>query len=386
MQDSSSAKRAVIIFKQERLTYSETFITNQVDALLKYEPSYVGLKIGNTNQLGNAKVIVPLDGKSKLYRPIFKYTGYILPSWFEKIQHIDAKLIHAHYGHGGLFGLPLARKLGIPLIVTFHGEDITFTDGGVEPGPGWWTHQFYIRRRRLLFERAKLCIAVSNFIRSKLIEKGCPENKILVHYIGVDTNKFRLDPSVLRQPIVLFVGRLVERKGCEYLIEAMAQVQALMPEVELVVIGEGPLRHSLEQLAAKKLRRYQFLGTQPPERVKTWMNQAKVFSLPSITAKSGDMEAFGMVFVEAQAMGLPVVSFSSGGIPEAVANGETGILITERDSQGLGAGILRLLQDQELWQQFSQNGQERARTMFNLKNQTRILENTYDDTILDKYV
>jgi len=96
------------------------------------------------------------------------------------------------------------------------------------------------------------------------------------------------------------------------------------------------------------------------------------------------MEGFGMVFAEAQAMGLPVVSFSSGGIPEAVADGETGLLATESDSKRLAACILRLLEDEELWQRFSQKGQERVRTIFNLKEQTRALESIYEHRVLGK--
>ena len=373
----SSIKQAAIIFREELLPYSETFIPAQVNSLLNYEPYYVGTKIVNAKIVENAKLILPFEGKSQLYSRIFKFTGYIWQTWLNKIQQLDAKFIHAHFGLDGVLALPLARKLRLPLIVTFHGHDITVAERG-EPGPGWWTHQLYIRRRKLLFAEANLCIAVSNFIRSKLIEKGCPENKIIVHYIGVDKDKFTPDPTVLRKSVVLFVARLVERKGCEYLIQAMAQVQAAMSEVELVVIGDGPLRPSLEEMARRMLRRYQFLGAQPPEIVRTWMNQAKVFSVPSITAKSGDMEGFGMVFAEAQAMGLPVVSCFCGGIPEAVADGETGFLATESDSKSLAACILRLLEDEELWQRFSQKGQERVRNIFNLKEQTRALESIYE--------
>jgi glycosyltransferase involved in cell wall biosynthesis len=234
----------------------------------------------------------------------------------------------------------------------------------------------------LLQHKACLLIAVSEFIKKKLLEQGFPENKIVVHYIGVDTELFQSKPAVQREPIVLFVGRLVENKGCEYLIQAMSKVQAVMSEVELVVIGDGLLRSSLEQLARKMLRRYQFLGVQTSENVRAWMQKAKVFSVPSITIKSGASEGFGMVFAEAQAMGLPVVSFATGGITEAVAHAETGFLVAERDSDGLSAYILRLLEDKTLYQQFSQKGQDRVRRMFNLHHQTRILEDIYTNRVL----
>jgi len=116
--------------------------------------------------------------------------------------------------------------------------------------------------------------------------------------------------------------------------------------------------------------------------VRLWMQQAKIFCVPSITAKSGDSEGFGLVFAEAQAMGLPVVSFASGGIPEAIAHGETGFLAAEQDSEKLVAYILSLLEDQELWQKFSQKGQERVRTLFNLHHQTRALESIYLNKVL----
>lgn len=372
--------KKVLVFRRELIPYSETFISGQVKSLLTFSPYYVGTKIVDSNQLLNAKAIVPFGGRSQLYDRFFRWSGFIWPSWLNRIQQVNAQLIHAHFGIDGAFALSLAKQLELPLIVTFHGYDITATIHGKDE-PGWWTHKIYMKRRRLLFEKAKLFIAVSKFIRSKLIEEGCPENKILVHYIGIDTNEFKPDFDVVRKPIVLFVGRLVEKKGCEYLIQAMSKVQVLVPEVELVIIGDGPLRFSLEQLARQSLRSYQFLGAQVPRNIRAWMNKARVFCVPSVTARSGDSEGFGMVFAEAQAMGLPVVSFATGGVPEAVAHDKTGFLAPERNSEVLALYILRLLEDHELWQYFSRNGQDVVRNIFNLHTQTRILEKIYQDVM-----
>jgi glycosyltransferase involved in cell wall biosynthesis len=162
----------------------------------------------------------------------------------------------------------------------------------------------------------------------------------------------------------------------------MARVQAAMPEVELVIIGKGHLLPTLEILAKQQLRRYRFLGSCSHEEVQSWMQRASVFCVPSITARSGDSEGFGLVFAEAQAMGLPVVSFASGGIPEAVAHGETGFLVAEKDTEGLAAHILHLLKDDVLWQSFSHQGQERTHRLFNLKYQTRLLEQIYAEKVI----
>lgn len=370
------SKRKIIIFRNELLSYSETFIVTQVSSLLRFKPYYVGTKIMNTQQLGNFQLIAPFNGNSKIYRQLFMVSGYILPDWLRSLEAINAKLIHAHFGFDGVLALPLARKLQIPLVVTFHGYDITNED--YSNSISGWIHRVYKRRRRLLFKEAKLVIAVSQFIRSKLIEKGCPENKILVHYIGVDTDKFKPDPIVQREPVVLFVGRLVEKKGCEYLIRAMAQVQTVMPDVELVIIGDGVLRLDLEDLAAKLLRRYKFLGSQPSDIVRSWMNRALLLGMPSVTASTGDSEGAPIVGLEAQAMGLPIVGSIHSGIPEIVVHGETGFLASERDWKTLAEYIVRLLENESLWQQFSRNGQERVRNNFNIYTQTRLIESIYE--------
>ena len=372
-------KKPIIIFRNEMLHYSETFIPAQINSLSKYEPYYVGTKLIDTQQLGKAKVIVPFGGKSRIYRQLFTMTGYLWSGWLNRIKDIKAQLIHAHFGIDGVLALPIAQKTGLPLMVTFHGYDITSNDcSKYVPG---WNYETYERGRRILFKEAKLFIAVSDFIRSKLIEKGCPEEKIVVHYIGIDTDKFKPDPTVNRKPVVLFVGRLTEKKGCEYLIRAMAQVQSVMPEVELVIIGNGILKPKLEELAAQLLCRYRFLGAQPPEVVRSWMNQSRLLAVPSVTAATGDTEGAPMVVLEAQAMGLPVVGSIHAGIPELVAEGETALLAKERDFNTLAQNITYLIKDTDFWQKLSHKGQERVNTNFNLHTQTQALEKIYDSLI-----
>jgi colanic acid/amylovoran biosynthesis glycosyltransferase len=177
--------------------------------------------------------------------------------------------------------------------------------------------------------------------------------------------------------MVLFAGRLVDSKGCDYLIRAMALVQREIPEASLIVIGNGPLRSQLEQMASSSIRNYQFLGPQQQSEVRYWMNRARVFSVPSFTTHLGTSEGFGLVFAEAQAMGLPVASFATGGIPEAVAHEVTGLLAKERDVEGLANNISRLLKDDTLWSRFSVAAMQRARERFDLQEQTAKLEQMY---------
>jgi glycosyltransferase involved in cell wall biosynthesis len=264
-------------------------------------------------------------------------------------------------------------------MVTFHGYDASMTDKA-------WRRDFagrlYLRDRRRLKSGAASFLAVSNFIAGKLLEQGFPADKIQVQYIGVDTEEFVPQPQVRRERKVLFVGRLVEKKGCEYLIRAMEPIQHSMPDVELVIVGDGPLRASLEQLAKSKLRRFTFTGSQDSATVRDWMNRSSLLCTPSIIADTGDAEGFGMVFIEAQSSGLPVVSFASGGIPEAVRHGETGYLAPEKDWRMLSSYIADLLLNRELWMSFSRDGRNFVQRNFNLKLQTGKLEQIYEQTIL----
>jgi glycosyltransferase involved in cell wall biosynthesis len=180
---------------------------------------------------------------------------------------------------------------------------------------------------------------------------------------------------------VLFTGRLAEKKGCEYLIRAMAKVEETGSESELVIIGDGPLRGDLERLAAGCLRRYRFLGFQPPEAVKHWMNRAQVFGAPSLRARSGDAEGYPNAFAEAHAMGLPIVSFNADGVREAVAHGQTGFLAPERDSDALARYLQLLLTSKDLCSRMSAAARQYVCQDFNLAKQTKQLEDIYGQVL-----
>jgi colanic acid/amylovoran biosynthesis glycosyltransferase len=276
----------------------------------------------------------------------------------------------------GLRALPLARQLGIPLVVTFQGCEATMYDEFLRADISY-SARVYVRRRSVLNVGATLLIAVSNFIRDEMIRQGFSANKIVVHYVGVDTELFCPNPEISRESIVLFTGRLVEKKGCEYLIRAMAKVQSASPHMELVVIGDGPLRAELEEVARKTLCRCRFLGFQPPDVVRHWMNRARIFGAPSIRAQSGDAEGYPNAFAEAQAMGLPVVSFSSDGVREAVAHGQTGFLAAERDTEGLTHYLQKLCADVVLCARMGEAARAHVCEHFNLRTQTRKLEELY---------
>jgi glycosyltransferase involved in cell wall biosynthesis len=232
---------------------------------------------------------------------------------------------------------------------------------------------------RRLGREAALFLCVSHFIRDRAIAAGLPEEKLRVHYIGVDIEQFRTPPTGASGEGVLFVGRLVEKKGCAYLVRAMASVQQTYPDCLLTIIGDGPLRGSLENHARELGVSCRFLGAQSSAIVREHLQKTRIFCAPSLTAENGDSEGLGIVFAEAQAMGIPVVSSLHGGIPEVVLHNRTGLLVGERDHEGIAAAIASLLGDASLWEQFRHNARAHIERSFDLAKQTAELETIYKD-------
>lgn len=156
--------------------------------------------------------------------------------------------------------------------------------------------------------------------------------------------------------VVLFVGRLDEVKGVTYLIKAMADLDA-----KLVIVGDGPLRKSLEKQADKYADKIEFLGAKSHKELPVIYASADIFVMPSITTKKGQKEGLGLVLLEAMASGLPVIGTNSGGIPELVKDGYNGFLIEEKNVRQLSSKVKVLLESNQLRTMYSINGIKTAR-------------------------
>jgi colanic acid/amylovoran biosynthesis glycosyltransferase len=356
----------VLIFKESILAPSETFILAQMRALSEYVPVFAGLERAHPSLPLLQKPLLLSDRGprlSDLRAKLYRRTG-IAPRFHHKATRSRPDLVHAHFASGGRTALPLARALRVPLVVTLHGADITVK--GAQPD-----------RYKRLGEEAALFICVSAFIRERALEAGFPSHKLLVHYIGIDRQLFSPSAEHEGSQGVLFVGRLVEKKGCEYLLRAMQLVQQVHRQCELTIIGDGPLRPSLEALARQLNICCRFRGTQPAEAIREALQKTQVFCVPSVTAANGDSEGLGMVFAEAQWMGVPVVSTTHGGIPEVVCNGNTGLLVPERDHEALADALCLLMDNRDVWQRLHRAAPRHIEQHFDLQTQTELLEEIY---------
>ena len=283
-------------------------------------------------------------------------------------------LIHAHFGTDGLLVLPLARALGVPLITSLRGYDVTRSDSALlRSGRLSWM-RYAIGKKRLQCGGA-LFLAVSDALRERAIARGYPEGRTLTHYNGVDLDRFRPDVAPREPGLILHVGRLVEKKGTKLLIDAVAQ----LADAKLAIIGDGPLRAALERQARELGDRVRFLGELPSEEVANWMRRASVLAAPSLTAADGDAEGLPNVVVEAAASGLPVVGSRHSGIPEAIEDGVSGFLVPENDTGALAARLRDLLGSESLRLEMGIAARRLAERKFNRQLLTARLESIYDE-------
>jgi glycosyltransferase involved in cell wall biosynthesis len=218
-----------------------------------------------------------------------------------------------------------------------------------------------------MFDQADLVLAASRALRETVIEVGGDPARTEVHYLGVDRLLFdgvRSDSGGRR---IAMVGRLVPSKGTHFALEALRLLKGRVPGVELSIIGEGPERGRLQRQAGEAGLPVRFLGARSPREARDLLAGARVLCLPSTATDGLPPEAFGLSAAEAQAMGVPVVAAATGGIPEAVQHGVTGLLVPDASPRDLAAALERLLTDDELHDRMSAAGRQLVASRFDAR-------------------
>ena len=373
--------REVAIFRHNLFRISEPFICDQAQHLRRYRPLYVGRKRFGSPPAGTTSLA--LEDLYKRYTlpriGLQMLTGNTRP-YLRLMSRQRPALIHAHFGIEGVSALGLARQLGIPLVTTFHGFDATLKPHIMLGSPAWFRYPLL---RRQLAREGNLFLCASAFIRHRLLETGFPESRTHTHYIGVDCQSIRPRADFEETPLILHVARLVEVKGTRYLLRAFATVARKYDRVQLLIIGDGPLRRQLHALTASlgMRDRVEFLGAVPHVAVLSWMRKAAMLVLPGIRTATGREEGLGMVLLEAAATGLPIVASRVGGIPECMLEGKTGFLVPERDADALALRMAELLEDPVRRHRMGAAGRALVEDRFDIDRQTAVLENYYDSLI-----
>jgi colanic acid/amylovoran biosynthesis glycosyltransferase len=368
---------AILVYRDTVGARSESFIQRQYKAFSELEPIYVGTKRGPLAP--KDALILAAPGLMGAYgRTAFRQLGHIPAKLDHVITTRKPRLIHAQFGLGGALAMPIARHTGLPLVVTFHGGDATkdkhFDERKLLP-------TIFQRRRRAMVETGHRILCVSQFVRDRLIARGFPAEKLETHYLGIDIPSEVVLPALGVSDTVLFVGRLVEKKGVDTLIEAMAAARRVQPALELSVVGDGPARGDLERRARDAGIAARFHGWLPEKKVHAAMRRALLLAVPSRTADSGDSEGLPTVIMEAMALGVPVLATRHAGIPEVVSDGVTGLLVPEADPAALAQAILSLKGDAELAGRLRGEAYADVRARFDAARQSALLERKLLDII-----
>lgn len=381
---SGGSRPCVAIYRTQILPISETFVRDQACALRRWRPVLTGERTIGQLPLDGMAVRALHDGPPTLLQRLIgmgaRYLDRPVPGMLRLMRGVAPKLVHAHFGFDGVEAWPVARALGVRLLVTLHGSDITTDMHWFASGGGGRRWRAYPRRlKRLAAEPRVSFVAVSHSIREAAIRAGLPPQRIHVCPIGIDVQRFRHTgrPVAERGPVILFAGRLVEKKGCRYLIEAFRTVRAQMPDARLVIAGDGPERGMLSTMAAD-MEGITFHGRYSAAQMQPLLEEARVFCLPSVTARNGDAEGMGLVLLEAQACGVPVVTSARGGATEGIINGETGFAFAEGDVAALSAHLLAILRDDGLAARMSAAGPVFVAQQHDLSRWAATLEDIYD--------
>lgn len=262
-------------------------------------------------------------------------------------REIQATVIHAHWViPGGAIGAPLARRY--PLVVSLHGSDVFVAE----------RHRAIGAVARRIFRRCDWVTACSEDLRTRAIHLSAPAERSETVPYGVDADRFSPDADArsrwrdrlgldARQMLVVTAGRLVRKKGFEYLIDAIGQMAARWPHVVLAVAGDGDLQEELRQRAAGcgAAERVVFIGLLKQHEVAELLAAADVVCVPSVRDDSGNVDGLPNVVMETLACGTPLVATTAGGIGAVARDGENALLVRERDADALAAAIGALLGD-----------------------------------------
>jgi colanic acid/amylovoran biosynthesis glycosyltransferase len=290
----------------------------------------------------------------------------------EVLLRRDPDLMHIYFGNTGVHLLPLIERWDRPCIVSFHGMDVQRRE----------SERGYEGRLRRLLRIVPIVLVRSHSIAERLIELECDPLKIRLNRTGIPLDAF---PYVSRRvPVndswnIVQACRLVPKKGLPTALRAFALFAQRFPNARFIIAGEGPLLKGLQELACELRveKAVQFAGFLDQSELRKLFERSHLFLHPSEVAIDSNQEGVPNSMLEAMASGLPVVATMHGGIPEAVTDGVSGLLVPERDYQRLGDALVKLAEDPAHLFEMGRAASRTVAAEFGQARQTEALESAY---------
>jgi glycosyltransferase involved in cell wall biosynthesis len=324
--------------------------------------------------------VVPRSGTRFLGRGLERWAGIpwqISPGEAGRMDRIlqcsEARLLHIFFGNVAIRMLPLIRRVRVPVVISFHGADVT----------GSIATRAFEPVRREMFQRARLVMCRSRQLADKVAALGCDPGKLRMMRTVLPPI-----PRILHRPPtdgvwrIAQAARLVPKKGLAAALRAFSVFFCAHPLAEFTIAGEGPMEGELRRLAAELgiAERVTFRGFLDQSALADLCARSHIFLHPSETV-GGDVEGIPNALLEAMASGLPSVATEHGGIPEVIRHGATGLLCREGDWQGLGEALLLLARDPELYAWIGQGGAEFVSGEFSAEKQIANVESLYREAM-----
>lgn len=316
-------------------------------------------------KLAGGEGILPTLKKNKWYyfQILFFMVAYFFASR-KQVKKINPDVIHAHWIIPQGFIAALIKKIyGVKFLVTAHGGDVFGLQG-----------RFTTTIKRFILKNADKITVVSRAIKKEILTKIDPNLVIEVISMGVNSERFspnNKDNSIkaeykIEGPFLLFVGRLTEKKGVKYLIEAMPAIIKEFPSVKLLIVGSGALEQELKNLTDQLHLKDNifFTGQIANAELPAYYATSDIFIGPSIIAKGGDTEGLGLTFVEAAMSGTMTIASDVGGISDVIEDGITGFLVEQKSSAAISKIIIELLKDDSLIHQIKKQAREKVVSTF----------------------
>ncbi len=292
------------------------------------------------------------------------------------LRRHGADLMHIYFGHTGVHLLPFIEQWHKPCVVSFHGADVAHKPE-IKDYPG---------KLRRLFNAVPLVFARSQSLAARLVQLGCPPEKLRINRTGIPLTEF---PFAHREPPqdgkwkVVQACRLIPKKGVATSLRAFAIFKKDYPGAEFFIAGKGPLQSELEMLAGGLgiARDVHFLGFLSQPKLHELYANAHLFLHPSEISPNQDQEGVPNSALEAMATGLPVVATRHGGIPEAVDHGRTGFLVAEEDHVALANAMQLIASSPVLLQEMGARAHATVKERFGQETQIGHLESFYEEAI-----
>ena len=381
MKDESESAPLVAFYCATFLKPEMVHIYRQITALRRVQSTVIAQKRENADKFPFDKIdIVPRPATHILRRFWYRQVRDVpwqlskreVAALTQTLTARNAQLLHIFFGHIAVHLLPLIRGWQKPSVVSFHGADVLVD----------MDKAAYRAATKQMLELVTRVFVRTESLKRGVLQLGCDENKIDIVRTGIPLAEFpfraREFPANGEWHFVQ-ASRLVQKKGIATTLHAFTDFLTHFPRATLTIAGEGPMLEELKKLTGKlKIAdRVALPGFLPAEKLRELYYASHIFLHPSETGSDGNQEGIPNSMLEAMATGLPVFATDHGGIPEAIENGVSGILVPERDFEALSKALRQAATDPDLLARLARKGADVVAQKFDQQNQVRRLEEIY---------